>query len=274
MFKKFLKIIIIGSACCFQLSCTENVFAGLSSTTTDEGLFNDARAALNKGDYQTAIDIILNDISSDGRAKSEAKELLAGGYAGKCGLNFVDFITSLSGTTGTSAFAIVSSPFVGKTVDPASCLLALNTMQTIGPASTRTVSQNVFAAIAGMSLMGTSTRFYTDNVPDGGNGLQDAVDISCGLNDAKMDHIILGFGFMVENFSYLSSSQLGSSATAITDIITMCSTVGGSACNITNPADITPTLRTAFRKLLNTQEYGVGAVVTSNNPVLIALACP
>lgn len=256
-----------------QLSCAQNVFTGFSTTTSDAALLVDARTALNNQDYQVAIDIILNQLSNEGRQKTEAKELLAGGYAGKCGLNFLSFIESLSKAATGTAFILTSAPFVGVVVDPASCLLALNTMNSIAPSASRTTSQNVFAAIAGMSLMGSATRLYTDNSPTNGNGTQDSAGISCTLTDAQVDDVILGFGFMSENFSALGTSQLGANGAAFSDLMNLCSTLGTS-CNVTSASSITPTLRTVFRKLMNTVEYGVGTVVTSGNPVAIATACP
>lgn len=261
------------SLCTLQLSCTTNVFSGLASTSGDSALLIDAQTALNNQDYQVAIDIILNKLSAEGRQTTEAKELLAGGYAGKCGLNFLSFIDSLTNASTGTAFTLTATPFVGVAVDPASCLLSLQTMNSIGASASRTTSQNVFAAIAGMSLMGSSTRLYTDDTPTNGNGTQDSVGISCSLTDPQVDHIILGFGFMSENFSALGSSQLGSNGATFSDIMNLCSSLGTS-CAITDPASITPALRTIFRKLLNTVEYGVGTVVTSGNPLLIGTACP
>lgn len=270
---KVWKEILMISLSTLQLSCSQNVFSGMASTSTDDALLIDAQTALNHQDYQVAIDIILNQLSSEGRQKTQAKELLAGGYAGKCGLNFLSFIDALSNAATGTAFTLTATPFVGVAVDPASCLLSLNTMNTIAPAASRTVSQNVFAAIAGMSLMGAATRLYTDNSPVNGNGSQDSAGISCSLTDAQVDYIILGFGFMSENFSSLGSSQLGSNSATFSDLMNLCSSLGTS-CNVTSASSITPALRTVFRKLMNTVEYGVGTVVTSGNPVTIATACP
>lgn len=260
--------------CCLQLSCTGNVFSEMGSKTSDEAILVDARTALNSEDYQVAIDLLLNNLSAEGQQKTEAKELLAGGYAGLCGLNFLNFINALSSSNGTSAFGITSSIFVGTTVNPDACLTALSTMETIGPVSSRTVSQNVFAAIAGMSLMGSATRLYTDNSPTGGNGTQDSANVSCGLTDAQVDQIILGFGYMTENLSYLSASQLGTTGSAFNSVIAACASLGGISCSIKDPASITNPVRIGFRKLLNTTEYGVGTVVSGGNPVVIATACP
>jgi hypothetical protein len=270
--KRFFFIMFI---CLLNGSCAKNVLTNLGSKSSDEALMNDAQVAVNNQNYDLAIDLIANQMSAEGQQKTSAKELLAAAYAGKCGLNFLSFVDSISkAASGVSAYKLVSTPFVTVVVDPPSCLNALNTMQSIAPVGSRTTSENAFTAITGMSLMGTATRAYTDKVPTNGDGAEDSNNIACTLTDAQMDNVILGFGFMVENFSYLSSSQLGSSSTALTDIITMCATLGGAACNITKASDITAGLRTAMRKLMSTVEYGVGKVVVTGNPGALAGACP
>lgn len=273
MLKGCIQKIILLLCCGLQISCAQNVFSNMSSKTTDEALFNDARAALNIKDYQVAIDIILNEVSTEGKKTAEAKELLASGYAGRCGLNFLNFIDSLSHASNGTPFGYTAAPFVGVDADPASCVSALSTMESIGPSSSRTMAQNGFTAIAAMALMGSSTRLYTDNSPVGGNGIQDAANISCTLTNTQVDNIILGFGFMSENLSALSTSQLGSSGSAFSGMVSFCSSLGTS-CNITDPAAITPPLRDVFRRLLNTKEYGIGTVVSNGNPTWMVTACP
>lgn len=273
MLKKNVIRILMICLCGLQLSCNENLLEGMASKTFDEAYLNEARKAMNNQDYQIAIEIILNQVSAEGQTKADTKELLAGAYAGKCGLNFLNFVDSLSHATSGTAFTYTATPFVGVVVDPPSCLSALSTMESIGPAASRTLSQNVFAAIAGMSLMGSATRSYTDNSPVNGDGSQDSAGISCGLTNTQTDFIILGFGYMSENFSFLTASQLGVSGAAFADVIFKCSSLGTS-CSIKDPAAITPALRGAFRRLLNTKEYGVGTVVTGGDPTLIATACP
>ncbi len=271
----FFKIFILSLISLLQLSCSQNLFSDLGSKSTDEALFVEAQSAVNKQEYQFAIDIITLKMSSSFQLKTPSRQLLAGAYAGKCGLNFLSYVDSISHATSTSAFVLVSIPFVQRVSVPDSCLDALKVMEAIGPSTSRTVTQNAFAAIVGMSLMGTATRVYTDALPVNGDGTQDAVGISCTLTDAQINNVVLGFGFMVQNFPYLSTDQLGSSSTPLTDVINKCAALsGGASCNITNVADITTPIRDAFRRLMNTVEYGVGTVVTNGNPVAIATACP
>lgn len=268
--KRFFLIFVLTT-----LGCSQNFFNDVSSKSGDDALLFDAKTAVNNQDYQTAIDIIKTKMSLSGQTRADAKEVLASGYAGKCGLNFVTFVNGLSTAVSGSAFILLSTPFVGVVVDPASCLTALNTLESIGTTSARTNDENAFAAIIGMSLMGSAVRLYTDIIPTNGDSTQDAPNISCGLTDPQVDYVVLGFGFMSQNFNYLSTSQLGSSSqTTLNGVINICTNVAGSACTITNPASITPQIRDTIRDLLNTTDYGVGTVVTNGNPIAIAGACP
>ncbi|MBC7420479.1 MAG: hypothetical protein H7328_07090 [Bdellovibrio sp.] len=268
--KSYLVFLIL--AC----GCSQNLLTNLSSKTTDEALLEDAQKAVNAQQYQSAIDIITLKVSSGGRSKVLAKEILASGYAGRCGLNFIDFVTSLSSTVSTSAFKIVSAPFVGRAIDPTSCLQSLNTLESIAPNASRTSSQNAFAAVVGMSLMGTGVRNSTDidGINNYGDGTQDANGISCSLTNTQVDLIILGFGFMSQNFSALSSSQIGSnSQTSLNVIISKCVAIAGGSCSITDPASITNPIRDTIRDLMNTSDYGIGTFHPAND-LAIPGSCP
>ena len=124
-----------------------------------------------------------------------------------------------------------------------------------------------------MVLMGSSTRLYTDDAPIGGDGLQDVVDISCSLTDAQMNNVILGYGYMSQNFDALTSQLGSSSSTTISDTIAVCSAIAGAACSNTDPALITTLMRDTMKDLMNTTQYGVGTA-DGSNPALIPVACP
>lgn len=266
-------IVITFSIFTLLLSCSNNVLIEFGSKSSDAALLFDAQTAVNAQRYDDAITIITQKVSSSGRITSHAREILASGYAGKCGLNFLDYTTRLAAAVTGSTFVLVSAPFVGVVVDPASCLLSLQTLDLIGTNAQRTINQNAFAAIVGMVLMGTATRFYTDNIPVNGDGTQDAVDISCGLTDVQMDNIILGYAYMSQNFAALSTQIGASSSTTISASIATCTALAGAACSNTNPALITAPIRDTMRKLLNTVNYGVGTK-DGSTPILIQAACP
>lgn len=235
-------------------SCT-NALSELGNPNSDEALLYDAQAALDAGNYQEAIDIITTRISASGQQTNAAREILASGYAGRCGLNFVEYTQELANAADGSVFTRSSFPFVhNQEIDPPSCLSSLQTLDQIGPFAARTARQNMFAAIVGMVLMGSATRLYTDDTPVGGDEVPDAPDASCTMTDEQVDLVILGFGYMTENFAALGSSQIGAgSSTAISDAIVFC----GGSCATTDPAAITPLMRLGMREVMLTAQYGI-----------------
>ncbi|MBC7741764.1 MAG: hypothetical protein H7061_06190 [Bdellovibrionaceae bacterium] len=254
--------------------CSQNLLTDLSSKSTDDALLENAQKALNIEDYQTAITYI-NRMSTVGKARPVAKEILASGYAGQCGLNFVDYISSLSTAGSVSMFKLLSIPFVGRAVDSSLCLTSLTTMDSIAASPLRTVNQNAFTAIVGMSLMGTAIRSTTDLLPVNGDGIADAANIACTLTDAQIDNVILGLGYMVENFSALTSTQVSSgSQTSLSNFVNKCTTLVPGGCAFTNQTTIPPLLRLTMRDLLNTTDYGVGNYPISGDDTRIPGACP
>ena len=259
----------------YNLSCVPpaNLFDGLSSKTTDEYLIIEAREANDAQNYDLAIDILLNQISNSAKVTETVKELLANAYAGKCGLNFVEYTTDLAASTSGSAFAVVMAPFIGKVVAPSFCAQALETMESIGPESQRTNNQNAFTAVTGLVYVGASLRFNADLFPTNGDGTAD-VNLCSGLTDAQLDEAIIGFGYFTTNFSYVSASLLGSSSlNALDRIVQICDVAAGSACNAKTSGDITPAMRLVIRDLINTQEYGIGAYSTGGDDTTIPWSC-
>lgn len=253
-------------------SCSANLFSELGSKKTDDALLYEAQKAVNEQRYDDAVNIITNQLSATIQQTVEAREILASAYGGKCGLNFAEYVEGLSAATSGSIFVLMSSPFVGQAVDPTSCLTALQTLDAIGTNAQRTTSQNAFASVLGMVLMGSATRLYTDDSPVNGDGSQDVVDVSCSLTDPQIDNVILGYAYMAQNFSAVSA-QVGGSATTITDSMTVCDALAGAACTNTDPAQITTQIRDTMKDLMNTVEYGVGTA-DGSNPLLIPVACP
>lgn len=244
-------------------SC-KNALEELGSPNSDEALLYDAQAAVDRQRYQEAIDIITLRVSASAQQSTQARSILASGYAGLCGLNFLEYTEDLANSGATAVFKILSDPFVGVAVNPGACLQSLQTMSLIGPNSARTPQQNMFMAVVAMVLTGSATRDYTDVTPGPyGDGVQDDIDISCDLTDSQIDNIVLGYGYMVENFAAISS-QLGGSASSISDAINICGTL---SCATTDPAQINGTMRDAMRSIMNTQQYGVGDVDTTAQPI-------
>lgn len=273
MIKKISHVLMALIAGWLLAACTQNILGDVASRDSDEAILFDAESAVNARDWQTAIDHI-GRMSTGGKTTVKALEVLASAYGGQCGLIFVDYTDALAAATTGSAMSMLKQPFVGVAVDPSKCRSALAQMDLIGTPSARNANQNFFTAILGMVLMGSGVRHYIDNAPAVGDGTND-VDICSGVTNDQVDDIIIGFGYMSQNLSAVTSSAIGGgSLSAITDVNDTCQSAGGSSCQITDPAAITPQLRDFFRDLTNTVEYGVGAVATGGDDLLIPGACP
>lgn len=258
----------------FLISCSGNILSDVASKSNDSDFLFQAQQLVNAESFDAAITLITTKMSAAGQAEVAARETLASAYGGQCGLIFMNYVNALSTATSTSAMTILKTPFVGTAVNPTACRSALTTMDAIGTFSQRTTNQNFFTAILGMVLMGSAARGYVDTIPPVGDGTND-VNICTGVTNTQLDDIIIGFGYMSQNFSAVSSSSIGSgSMTALTEITTACQAVGGASCIITDPAQITTQVRDFFRDLTNSKEYGVGTFVTGGNPALIPGSCP
>lgn len=256
------------------LTACSNPLASLSSQTSDEYLMEEATKANNGRDYDRALEILTQRLSTSARASMKAKELLASAYAGKCGFNFVEYVENLADAVGGTAFRLAMDPFVGVELEPEYCLSALQTMDSIGTPAERTANQNTFTAITGMVLMGASLRAYSDVAPTAlGDGTVD-VNLCSGVTNDQMDDVIVGYGYFTQNFAYLSAQLVGSSSFgSLQDAINVCSDIGIS-CSVTNKTDITNVVRDTFRDLINTVEFGVGSYACNDDVLLIPASCP
>lgn len=254
-------------------SCKPNLLEGVSSRSRDEYLLEEAIKANNDQEYDHAIYILTTEMSAQGQKSPTARETLSSSYAGKCGLNFIEYTMALAESTSGTAFAIMKGPFVGKDVSPENCILSLQTLDKIGLPAQRTTNQNIFAAITSLVLMGAAVRKYTDTTPANGDGTLD-VNICTTVTNSQIEDIAIGFAYFGLNISYVSSDLIGgSSLGSLTGIINACSSVAGSACTVTKREDIDPNVRDTIRDLINTQEYGIGPYSTGGNDIMIPFAC-
>lgn len=269
MTKKYIIFLFIFSA------CQQNLFENASSVGADDKYYNDALAALNAESYEESISIVTTKISAPAQAATKVRELLASAYAGRCGLNFIDYTDKLSQQSSGSALQIVMFPFIQRAADPASCRSAVETMELIGPTENRTANQNTFVSIVGMVLLGSALRDSADLSPSLGDGTAD-VDICTAITDAQIDNMILGFGFFNKNFAYVNSHLIGNySGSSLSSVGSTCTTqLGAATCETTDASLITPTMRNSFRDLVNTSDYGIGSYSTGGNPMQIPNACP
>lgn len=254
--------------------CKDNLFEQTSRIQNDDDYYKMALAQINKMNYDEAITILTTQMSAQGLSSEKSRELLASAHAGKCGLNFVDYAEKISTLTSGSLSEVLKFPFINKAVTPDSCIEALLIMDSIGSSTQRSLNQNLFTAITGMVLYGGGIRHYTDDDPILGDGSLDH-NVCNDLPDDQLDKIIIGFGYMAENFSAIQATVVGNyTLDNISEFLQSCEQLNGASCAIKDSAHITPTYRNLFRDFLNTSDYGVGVYSSGGNLLLVGNACP
>lgn len=245
-------------------SCGGNFFQLTAKKDTSEAIYQDARSALNNLDYDTAISKITELQTKDSTfylrcekvdgIKICPREDLAGAYASKCGLNFVNFVSSLTSSSG-SPFLFFMQKFKTIAVSPSNCYEAQKVIESFSASSTgRTSEQNLFMAILGMAKMGTYLREVADIDQDGST---DATFDSCDsakISDNSLRQVISGMGLVIDNLAAVSAVLSGSSS-ALTDLDTI-KTTCGSACIITDPNSSSYN-STVVRNLLKSSDKGI-----------------
>lgn len=246
------------------LGCGGNLFQLTAKKDTSDAIYQDARSALNNLDYDTAISKILELQTKDSTyylrcekvdgVKVCPREDLAGAYASKCGLNFVNFVSSLTSSSG-SPFLFFMQKFKSIAVAPSNCYEAQKVIESFGAsASARTSEQNLFMAILGMAKMGTYLREVADVDQDGST---DATFDSCDSGKISEDYlrqVVSGMGLVIDNLAAVSAVLSGNSS-ALTDLDTIKNTCG-SACSITDP-NSSSFNATVTRNLLKSSDKGI-----------------
>lgn len=255
-------------------SCGGNLYNEISSKSSPDALFIDAKNALNDLDYTTAISKIsqlqssnleyYNTCSTVDGVRKCPRETLAGAYAGRCGFSFLSFIASIASSSG-AVFSFLMNSFTNITVIPSDCYNAQLVIESIGTSTTLTSDQKIFMALLGMAKIGIYLRKYADANQD---GVTDAGFDACSttsISDADVKQVITGMGLFLTYSAALSTS--GSATSDLSSISAVC----GAACNITDPnsASLDATVVNTFRDIIASQQYGVG----NCNP-LLPTCCP
>jgi len=285
--KKCIRILTVILVLPF-MGCS-NVFQGMADKTSDEALFEDVHNLVDEQEWDTALEK-LEALSDTYKTRTDVIEAWAGVYAGKCGLNFIEYFGALGdadlGTT--TLFGYLMNAWTGKTVYPNYCTLAQTKMEEISTSpGSRTSGQNLFMAVLGMVKVGVYLRGIADvDGADGlGNGTIDAGYNSCStasLSDANLKEVITGLGLVTSNLSYLTAVLAAGSVTGALDAI---NTACGSSCGTTNPALVSAIDLILLRDILRTgpsqptagNRLGIDDVCVANvagNAADLLLCCP
>lgn len=264
--KRFILVVFL-----FCVACS-NIYQGMSNTSTDEAMLENAKMAMDEQNWDTAL-TEFGSMSSGFKARNDVREAWATVLAGKCGLNFYTFLATVSSANLSSStfFKFLMNVYTGKVVSPTHCAQAQAKLEEISTdPNSRTESQNLFMAMLGLVKMGTYLRTYADrngtgNLGDGTAEVNVCTNDASNLPDSVLDQIITGLGLVTKNSSALTA-VVGSGAISSTigNLTTFCSATPG-LCDTTDATAITGSQRASFRDLLNTSStnatapFGVGS---------------
>lgn len=270
---RLIQILVITSG---VLSCTgANLYKDLASNKeSDAALYEDAQKLIDDGDYTGAI-AKLQATTTAFQAEARTKESLAGAYAARCGMEFLPFVTNLTGGSTDGLFKLAMNGYVGvDTANYADCKTAEGLIEGIGAIGARTQSQNLFLMILELAKMGNRIRAVADVAPSStGDGTVDATyNCKTSVPIADVQEIMASFYKFITQFTAVGStlSGLGSFQDFVDDYgaaLPALDYSGGSGAG----ADELDTPIIVGRALLNAQSFGVGSC---NNADPTTCLCP
>lgn len=277
------RLFIIAFLLCMTTSCEEqpNLLGNLASTGGDAAIYEEARKKVDDREWDSAISMMTLELSATYQARSDVKETLAGAYAGKCGLEFVNLATSLANSNSVSQlYGFFMTAMKNKIVVPSACDSAQAVIESFGNSAARTADQNLFLTIVGMAKAGAWIRIKADQDLAGlGNGTMDAGFNPCdntAFPDQNVIQATVGLGLVLNNVTTISSRLAGSTLNDINTFNANClaalqvldPTV--TSCDLTDVAFVT-SKKALFRSLLNEgSTIGFGGCVTDT----AFTACP
>jgi hypothetical protein len=255
-----------------------NVFQSMASKTSDEALLEDVNKLLNEKSWTLALSK-LSGLSAETRSQYEVIKIEASIYAGKCGLDMLQFITSFG---AGAIFKNFMSGFQAVVPFPADCQTAQTLIENqFGQTASDRINNlgvargsdvNVFMAVLGTAKIGAQLGAKADLSPK--DGTMDAGFTGCSsgsITDSEIAQVGTGFALLLANFTAISAQFDPSSAAAISSLNTLCATLSPNPCLITdpnNPSWANPATILAFRALVRSASVGIDPTsCIADNPI-------
>jgi hypothetical protein len=241
----------------------------MSNKTSDEALYEDAQNLVDDQDWDGALEKFAA-MGSEFGARTDVIQSWAGAYAGKCGLNFIDYFTALGDAdlSTTTIFAYLRDAWVGNdAIDPTSCTLAQTKMEEISAnPALRTAGQNLFMAVLGMVKIGVYLQ-------------HDRSTDACSFTTSVTTEIATGLGLITSNLVYLTAALgSGTITDALDSVNSVCNNPAFPAgtCGKTDPSDVTTSVLDTFHDLLKTDPTNPTAPLGVGNCVdpTVTPCCP
>lgn len=267
-FSSYLKFFLVGIIGICLISCS-NIFKGMSDQESQEAYLEDAIKYNNAKQYDLAIDIIENKLNTETKDSDEIRRFMASVYAGKCGLDFIQFLDSLSSASnsGSQGLKFLLTAWNGKTVSATHCTTAETIMKEISPTfATRTASDSFFMVVLSMAKIGTYLKTLTDLDDDGevdstpADFTQpDGFCLASNINNVAIAELASGLGIVLANLANIGNA-LSDSTLDLSTITSTCNSLPSpNPCLIEDQNEFlnNSTARLAIRTLFNASSSGL-----------------
>ncbi|MEK7355565.1 MAG: hypothetical protein AAB250_03905, partial [Bdellovibrionota bacterium] len=239
-----------------------NSFSEFANKNTDEAFLFQAQLYADSRDWDNAI-LSISRMSAGGRADRATKYALSSYYAGRCGLDLLDFADALSGLSSTKLLPLLLTEFKGNlAADLADCQLAEDTIFSISTTyASLTADENILLALLEFVKIGSvlSSNANVDADDDGtydGDYWTSATTVDI-CSEARTDVTDLevgkvGTGVMI---AYNALTASGSDIAAdLGSVGGICTALGG--CSVQDPTAFSAGQLLILRALFKSNEIG------------------
>lgn len=259
----FLLITLICASC-------KNVLEETEKKDTEKAIYYEAKMALNNRNYGTAISL-LQSLSAEFRAQREVALVYASAHSGRCGMEFVSLVESLSNFSGNNIFHFLMQGFVGGTDAKISdCQTSEGILNQVGDYTQRAPDENMLMGFSALTKVGTILSRYVDTDNDGTTDPSFNHCSTTDFPDAAVREVGTGMANAIMSITAVASDI---SSGTLDDIQAYCNLDSqlNVFCTNTDPAAYSPLQVAALRQLLGSSDMGIGACPNFTD---MACVCP
>lgn len=244
-------VVVAFSALALALGGCKNALLEAADTETPEAILFEVNKLLNRRLYNLAIEKIETLDPAD-LAKRDVVVLRASAYAGRCGLDFTDFVDHLQEKASTTTILQLVLSIMKGATSYDDCLYAEDLIEGVGAtAAARTDDENLLLALVSLSKIGAILAVTADADND---GLVDAgFDACTGLDATQAGQIGTGISLAYMSLNGVDSDTIG---TSFDDMDSVCSTSG--LCTQTDPTAYTSLEIAAIKTAVHDDDGKIG----------------
>ncbi len=263
------KIIFLLLSTVIFSSC-KNILESTGRKNTEEAVFYRAKMSLNERDYTMAIRL-LESLGAPFLAQREVALVFASAYSGRCGLEFVNLVESLTNLGSDNLFPFLMDAFPGGTDSRITdCIASEEILNDLGDYTVRLSDENVLMGFSSLTKVGTILSRYVDTDSD---GVADPGFDHCDLTmfpDSAVREIGTGMANAILSISAVATDISSDTLTDITEYCQLDSNLNVFCTNTESSAYSALEVR-VLRQLLGSTDLGVG---NCGNFTDLACFCP